>query len=194
MGTMKALCTTPNLIGNMTFLVWNSHIRASDLACMELVYDRYVTVLYYTTDMLWQSPEWSETISNASEKMLESNGHFLHAKIIIEQQAIEIVRLQEACDAQKKGKSKSDHPGQDTQVCVAILSLFQGVCTTYCWVCSQWYHRSLCEQLSSGQSCHQLCTYNYQSRWSAEQANSPEAWGLPWHCSMGKEGLQAHCH
>jgi hypothetical protein len=43
-----------------------------------------------------------EAISNASEKMLENNGHFLHAKIVIEQQAIEITWLQGTLDTQNK--------------------------------------------------------------------------------------------
>jgi hypothetical protein len=38
----------------------------------------------------------SEVVSNASEKMLESNGHFLRARMIADQRATEIQRLQEA--------------------------------------------------------------------------------------------------
>ena len=38
-------------------------------------------------------------VSNASEKMLEHNGHFLRAKMVAEQRAIEIARLQEVANA-----------------------------------------------------------------------------------------------
>ena len=69
---------------------------------MHLMYDQSVPSIYFSSDMLIQPPEWSEAISNASEKMLENNGHFLRAKIVIEQQAIEIARLQEALDTQNK--------------------------------------------------------------------------------------------
>ncbi|KAF8269528.1 hypothetical protein EI94DRAFT_1699444 [Lactarius quietus] len=37
----------------------------------------------------------AEVVSNASEKMLENNGHFLQAKLTAEQRAVEIVRLQD---------------------------------------------------------------------------------------------------
>ena len=43
-----------------------------------------------------------EVISNASEKMLENNGHFLRARIVAEQRAIKLVRLQEVLNTQVK--------------------------------------------------------------------------------------------
>ena len=43
-----------------------------------------------------------EVISNASEKMLENIGHFLRARIVAEQRAIELVRLQEVVNTQAK--------------------------------------------------------------------------------------------
>ncbi|KAF8257857.1 hypothetical protein EI94DRAFT_1816742 [Lactarius quietus] len=41
------------------------------------------------------SPDPAEVVSNVSEKMLETNGHFLCAKMVTEQMAVEITRLQE---------------------------------------------------------------------------------------------------
>lgn len=43
-----------------------------------------------------------DTIFNASERMLESNGHFLWARILAEQRAVEIIRLQEVVNTYKK--------------------------------------------------------------------------------------------
>ena len=44
----------------------------------------------------------SEVISNASAKDLESNGHFLHTKVISEKRATEIARLQEIITGQTR--------------------------------------------------------------------------------------------
>jgi hypothetical protein len=41
-------------------------------------------------------------VSNASEKMLENNGHFLRAKMLSEQRAMENTRLQEAISSHVK--------------------------------------------------------------------------------------------
>ena len=43
-----------------------------------------------------------EVVSNASLKMLKSSGHFLHLKMVAEQRASEIVRLQEIVTAHTK--------------------------------------------------------------------------------------------
>jgi len=37
-----------------------------------------------------------EVVSNTSEKMLESNGHFVHTKMTAEQRASEVTKLLEA--------------------------------------------------------------------------------------------------
>ena len=46
-----------------------------------------------------QSLDPAEVVCNASEKMLEHNGHFLQAKMVAEQRAIEIARLQGVVNA-----------------------------------------------------------------------------------------------
>ena len=43
-----------------------------------------------------------EVVSNASVKMLESSGHFLHVRMVAEQRASEIARLQEIVTAHAK--------------------------------------------------------------------------------------------
>ena len=43
-----------------------------------------------------------EIVSSASEKLLESNGHFLRAKMLAEQRASDIMKLQELVAAHVK--------------------------------------------------------------------------------------------
>ena len=49
-----------------------------------------------------QSHNPVNAISNASERMLESNGHFLRARMVAEQKTLETARLQEVLDTYKK--------------------------------------------------------------------------------------------
>ena len=76
----------------MTSLVLSDRDHISGLAPMDLMYDQSVPSIYFSSDMLIQPPEWSEAISNASEKMLENNGHFLRAKIAVQLQSIGVAR------------------------------------------------------------------------------------------------------
>ena len=52
-----------------------------------------------------QSPNMLEVVLNTSLKMLKSSGHFLHVKMVAEQRASEIVRLQEIVTAHTKEKN-----------------------------------------------------------------------------------------
>ena len=49
-----------------------------------------------------QSPDMLEVVSNVSMKMLKSSGHFLHMKMVAEQRASEMARLQEIVTAHVK--------------------------------------------------------------------------------------------
>jgi hypothetical protein len=76
-------------------------VHTLGLAYME---DMYVLseIYYCLINDIMQPPELSEAIVNASVQMLEHNGHYLHAKLMAEQQATEIMRLQEAISVQAK--------------------------------------------------------------------------------------------
>lgn len=56
---------------------------------------------YPITDIL-QSPKTLEVIISASVQMLKNNGHYLRAKMMAEQQAIEIARLMELIKVHEK--------------------------------------------------------------------------------------------
>jgi hypothetical protein len=47
-------------------------------------------------------PDPSEVVSNASEKMLEGNGHFIRNKLLAEQSLAEVARLQEIINTHAK--------------------------------------------------------------------------------------------
>jgi hypothetical protein len=49
-----------------------------------------------------QAPDFSEVVSSAPEKMLESNGHFIRTRMIADQRATEIENLQEIIASQKQ--------------------------------------------------------------------------------------------
>jgi hypothetical protein len=100
-GTRDSLHAILAPLGNMTFLEWSDHVHTPGLAYME---DMYVLseIYYRLIKDIMQPPELSEAIANASVQMLEHNGHYLRAKLMAEQQATEIARLQEAISVQAK--------------------------------------------------------------------------------------------
>ncbi|KAI9437835.1 hypothetical protein BJY52DRAFT_1196262 [Lactarius psammicola] len=63
----------------------------------------------------------SEVIANASEKMLEVNGHFIRTKIIADQRATEIEKLQEVVASKTK---ENDELKVETKTLKEALELF----------------------------------------------------------------------
>jgi hypothetical protein len=85
----------------MTSLEWSNHMHTLGLVYMEDIYVHPEVPSCLITDII-QPPETLEAIANTSAQMLESNGHFLHIKMMAEQQATKIVQLQEALNVQAK--------------------------------------------------------------------------------------------
>lgn len=94
-----------NLLGNTTSLGWSDRAHTLDLVwdltCMEDTYVQSDLPSYPITDIL-QSPKTLEVITSASVQMLKNNGHYLRAKMMAEQQAIEIARLMELIKVHEK--------------------------------------------------------------------------------------------
>lgn len=84
--------------------IWHWHRATTNGYRVQLVRELCTSVNYcsnHFTDSQ-QSLDPAEVVSNASEKMLEHNGHFLRAKMVAEQRAIEIARLQDVVNAHAK--------------------------------------------------------------------------------------------
>ncbi|KAH9021188.1 hypothetical protein EDB85DRAFT_1895799 [Lactarius pseudohatsudake] len=67
------------------------------------------------------SPDLSEVISNASAKGLEVNGHFIRVKMIADQRATEIEKLQETLTSKTK---ENDHLNVEVKTLKEALGLF----------------------------------------------------------------------
>ena len=70
-----------------------------------------------------QSHNPVNTISNAAERMLESNGHFLRAQMVAEQKALETARLQEVLDTYKKENDELKMKSRLSSVFFFLLDL-----------------------------------------------------------------------
>jgi hypothetical protein len=57
-----------------------------------------------------------EVVSTASEKMLESNGHFLRSKMLAEQRSAELARLQEVVTTHVKENTDLKVANNDLKV------------------------------------------------------------------------------
>ncbi|KAH9024382.1 hypothetical protein EDB85DRAFT_2150521 [Lactarius pseudohatsudake] len=74
------------------------------------------------------SPDLSEVISNASAKALEVNGHFIRIKMIADQRATEIEKLQETLTSKTKENDQltkeNDHLNVEVKTLKEALGLF----------------------------------------------------------------------